>query len=300
MQNQHSTSNQSHGSSSNAEHPSFPGSSQVRKFNFDFPRFDGTNALEWIFNANKFFDYYHIPDLERVSIASMHMDKGAVHWFQMMQRNLPFRSWHDLKRAIEMEFGPSLFDCPRASLFKLTQTGSVGDYYSEFTALANRVHVEPPEALLDCFISGLQPELKRDVLSQCPSTLMRAVSLAKLYEDKYSTSFKPVIAPNISRPYHQPHFAHTPRPPTKPTLPPLLPTPPTKPTPVRRITPAEMQLRREKGLCYWCDEKFSFNHKCPNRHLMLLQAIKDEPAQEENQAQPTDVEVQPIPDQQQP
>ena len=140
MQNQQSTSNQSHGSSSNAEHPSFPGSPQVRKFNFDFPRFDGTNALEWIFNVDKFFDYYHIPDLERVSIASMHVDKGVVPWFQMMQRNLPFRSWHDLKRAIEMEFGPSMFDCPRASLFKLTQTGFVGDYYSECTALANRVH----------------------------------------------------------------------------------------------------------------------------------------------------------------
>ncbi|KAI5405361.1 hypothetical protein KIW84_052223 [Lathyrus oleraceus] len=31
-----------------------------------------------------------------------------------------------------------------------------------------------------------------------------------------------------------------------------------------------MQLRRAKGLCYWCDDKFSFTHKCPNRQLMLL------------------------------
>ncbi|KAI5400552.1 hypothetical protein KIW84_065441 [Lathyrus oleraceus] len=32
-----------------------------------------------------------------------------------------------------------------------------------------------------------------------------------------------------------------------------------------------MQLRREKGLCYYCDEKFSFRHRCPNKHLYLLQ-----------------------------
>jgi len=37
------------------------------------------------------------------------------------------------------------------------------------------------------------------------------------------------------------------------------------------MRPAEMQLRREKGLCYWCDDKFTFNHKCPNRNLMLLE-----------------------------
>ncbi|PNX78745.1 retrotransposon-related protein, partial [Trifolium pratense] len=35
-------------------------------------------------------------------------------------------------------------------------------------------------------------------------------------------------------------------------------------------------MRHEKGLCYWCDEKFSFTHKCPNRQLMLLQCEDDE------------------------
>jgi hypothetical protein len=45
-----------------------------------------------------------------------------------------------------------------------------------------------------------------------------------------------------------------------------------------------MQLRKDKGQCYWCDEKFSFSHRCPNKHLMLLQydptteiAFDDEP-----------------------
>lgn len=30
-------------------------------------------------------------------------------------------------------------------------------------------------------------------------------------------------------------------------------------------------MRREKNLCYFCDEKFSPAHKCPNRQVMLLQ-----------------------------
>jgi hypothetical protein len=56
----------------------------------------------------------------------------------MLQRARPFLSWQDLSRVIELEFGPSEFERPRASLFKLQQTGSVDDYYLEFTALTNR------------------------------------------------------------------------------------------------------------------------------------------------------------------
>jgi len=61
---------------------------------------------------------------------------------------------------------------------------------------------------------------------------------------------------------------------TKPSLPALLPTPSlpsTRPNNTKKISPAKMQLRWEKGLCYFCDDKFTFNHKCPNRHVMMLQ-----------------------------
>lgn len=37
-----------------------------------------------------------------------------------------------------------------------------------------------------------------------------------------------------------------------------------------------MQLHREKGLCYYCDEKFSITHKCPNRHFLLLQVDEED------------------------
>jgi len=79
----------------------------------------------------------------------------AIPLFQMSQRTTQFRSWNQLKRAIEIEFGPSLFKSPRELLFKLQQQGSVTEYCKEFVALANRTNIEPPEVLRDCFISGL-------------------------------------------------------------------------------------------------------------------------------------------------
>ncbi|MCH88512.1 hypothetical protein A2U01_0009401, partial [Trifolium medium] len=49
-----------------------------------------------------------------------------------------------------------------------------------------------------------------------------------------------------------------------------------------------MQLRRDKGLCYFCDEKFSHTHRCPNRRLMMLQ-LSDEDVETIDPDPPEDV-----------
>lgn len=47
-----------------------------------------------------------------------------------------------------------------------------------------------------------------------------------------------------------------------------------KPTPYqpphKRVSNAEMEEMRAKGLCFWCDEKFMFGHKCSGRRLYSL------------------------------
>ncbi|XP_017442721.2 uncharacterized protein LOC108347805 [Vigna angularis] len=255
-------------------HQPFP----TRRMNFDLPRFDSSDALGWIFNVDQYFSFYQIPDEQQIAIAGMHMSGPAIPWFQMQQRTMPFRSWNEMKHAIEIEFGPTLFESPRESLFKLQQHGTVLEYYTEFITLANRTNIEPAEALRDCFISGLRMDIRREVKAQCPTSLMCVVSLAKLYEDKFSSSFKTTPGPN---PYRPPNYKTASNPPLKQplrtSLPPLLPTPPHTTqnqhtaTPIKRLTPAEQQLKRDKGLCYWCDEKFTPHHKCPNKHFMLYQ-----------------------------
>lgn len=157
---------------------------QVRNVKLDFPKFDGKDVLDWIFKAEQFFDYYETPDVDRLTIAAVHLDKDAIPWFQMMQRSQPFQSWQAFTRALELDFGPSVFDRPRANLFKLHQSGSVNEYYLEFTALANRVYGLSSDALLDCFISGLQSDLKHEVMVQSPNSILKAVAIAKLFEEK--------------------------------------------------------------------------------------------------------------------
>lgn len=101
---------------------------QVRNIKLDFPRFDGSEILNWIFKAEQFFDYYATPDNHRLTIAAVHMEKDVVPWFQMISRNQPFQSWNMFTRALEMEFGSSPYESPRPALFKLAQTTTVADY----------------------------------------------------------------------------------------------------------------------------------------------------------------------------
>ena len=67
----------------------------------------------------------------------------------MMQHTIPFTSWQAVTRALEIEFGPSIFDCPRASLFKLVQSSFVNDYYLKFMSFSNKLYGISAETLLD-------------------------------------------------------------------------------------------------------------------------------------------------------
>ena len=44
--------------------------------------------------------------------------------------------------------------------------------------------------------------------------------------------------------------------------------------PIKRLTPAQMDERRKRGLCYNCDEKWGVGHKCKNAKLFLLEGIE--------------------------
>lgn len=63
------------------------------------------------------------------------------------------------------------------------------------------------------------------------------------------------------------------RTPSAPSVPPLLPTPACNPSPsipFKRLTPEELAVRREKGLCFHCDEKYSRGHKCASSLFLLV------------------------------
>ncbi|XP_077250240.1 uncharacterized protein LOC143889774 [Tasmannia lanceolata] len=229
----------------------------MRPMRLDVPKFDGTDAAGWIFKAEQFFAFHNTPNDQRLLISSFHMEGHALSWFQWMYSNGFLKTWNGFLEALSARFGPSPYEDYKGALSKLLQTTTVLAYQAPFENLAHKVTGLSESFLLSFFISGLKPEIKRDLLIAKPQSLLQAMSLGRLQEDKFN---------DLRKTIQNPWFKHS-------AGPGLLPTP--APTihkivsssgspqlPVKKLTPNELKLRKEKGLSYNCDEKYIPGHKC--------------------------------------
>lgn len=100
------------------------------------------------------------------------------------------------------------------------QSGSLTDYQHMFEQLSNRSLGVPEHVLISCFVSGLRQDLRREVQVYKPQTLVQAMGLARLFEDKIAeVKIHWRAGSDFSK---QERVVSNSRP---PSLPPLLPTP---------------------------------------------------------------------------
>lgn len=194
-----------------------------------------------------------------------------------MNKNQLLVTWKDFLSAVEKRFGPSEYEDSFGKLSKLTQQNSLGQYQHQFEHLANKSLGVPEHVLISCFVSRLQSELRKEIQVYRPQALVQATGLARLFDDNQAKGRDEGYRGSK---FHGPDRSSS--------LPPLLPTPPpehlprplkiTAPFPnnshptviIKRLSPSEMAARREKGLCYNCDEKFSPAHKCKGRMFFFM------------------------------
>lgn len=91
------------------------------------------------------------------------MERPTLSWYQWMTRNGFFTMWPAMLQALESRFAPSFYNDPHSAFFKLCQRGTINKYLTEFKCLANRIVSLALPFLLNCFISGLNLELRREV-----------------------------------------------------------------------------------------------------------------------------------------
>lgn len=197
------------------------------------------------------------------------MEGRTLAWFQWMTRNGQFASLPVYLQALQTCFAPSQYEDPTGALFKLTQCSTVNTYLSEFEDLANRIIGLPPPFLLNCFISGLASEIRREVQALQPLTLVQATGLARLQEEKFVDHYRSFCSRTLPSPSST--ISSCPSS-ISSTPPPLLLTPlkPPSSLPVKRLSPEELASRRECGLCFKFNEKFHRGHKCASKAFLLI------------------------------
>lgn len=120
-----------------------------------------------------------------------------------------------------------------------------------------------------------------------PRTLSHAYKSARMHEAYLEAMRQPVQNSNQPRRYGDQNFQ---------SKPPFLPTPSsytnattTRGTNRRTLSAEEMNEKRSKGLCYFCNEKYVFGHKCKNLKQLYLIEVEEheevESAQEKEAAQ---------------
>nr|DAD39879.1 TPA_asm: hypothetical protein HUJ06_014202 [Nelumbo nucifera] len=134
----------------------------------------------------------------------------------------------------------------------------------------------------ECFISELKDGLRADVRVQNPQNLSTAIGLARTYELKAQE-----VRRSINTTFHS-SVRNSNNQWSNSNLNGSKSTNPERILPIRKLSPTELQKRREQGLCYNCDEKYTMGHKCKKLFFIELEE-DDEGTTEEEYVEETPV-----------
>jgi hypothetical protein len=125
------------------------------------------------------------------------------------------------------------------------------------------------KALIGTFLGGLKADISADVRKFKPRTLRETIELARMREDELAHSKKSPFAETYrynSKPAWGSNTTTTVSSSSKNSA---LPA-------VKKISWEEMQKRREKGLCFNCNERYIPGHRCAVPHVFIIEADPEE------------------------
>ncbi|KAL0313371.1 UNVERIFIED_CONTAM: Retrovirus-related Pol polyprotein from transposon.6 [Sesamum radiatum] len=264
----------------------------------EFLKFDGEEPRSWIRKCIRYFHIVHtIPEDQKVSLASVHLDGKAELWYQGLTESRGMLTWPRFMQAVYERIDSNDPGMILGEFTRLQQhlTDTVERYMEKFEELKSHVMIYnsdfPESFYITCFVNGLRQDIRGPVLASRPEKLHQAMTIAKHQQDMVEGILK--RANNNSKTWQNNKAFTTPKSnraytPIKPTYTPHKSTP-LSPSfhpktiefsqPNRKIlTHAEMQERRSKNLCYNCDEIYKPGHKC--KHKALYCIISEDAAME--------------------
>lgn len=259
-----------------------------RNLRLDFPHFNGDNPRNWLRKCHRFFMVNPMAEHEKVILASMHLEGKAEYWYVDYVEGREHMGWNMFVAMVMDRFEEEERENLVGDFNKLKQDGSVESYKIQFEQLKafvlqnNRGLTE--DYFVKSFLSGLKDEIRSMVMMMRPLTVNQAVHSAKMQERSMNqlnkgmrTKFRSATSnlkgfkPNTE--YVSKVGNYEPRSSSS-----------------RRFTPEEIEERKKKGLCFHCDEKYIYGHKC--KRLFNIEGAEIDEETEENEAEPDQTEPQ--------
>lgn len=244
----------------------------------EMPIFKGQHPDSWVYRAKQFFEIHELTKEEKIKVAVIGFDHDSVDWYRWSHNQSPIESWAELKKRMFARFRSSKEGSLTRRFLAIKQEGTYLDYRKLFECFSAPIPDISESVLEGTFINGLDPKLKAKVESRNPIGLDAAMREAQALDDEMC-ALKEIESGDGSRTtkgggksggldktgsgnYYRPNTTKIQildknRAPRREGV-------------TRRLSDVEVREKREKGLCFKCDEKYSPKHQCKTQEKREL------------------------------
>ncbi|KAL4334964.1 hypothetical protein GQ457_07G040680 [Hibiscus cannabinus] len=215
------------------------------------PSFDGSNFRDWWSKLEQFFLAEEVSEDDKVKVVMLQLEGKALQWHHFVVRNIGGMeklNWDTYLKLMKDRFAPDGIEDPMGELVTLQQTSSVDQYYADFIIFSDPKKgyssMVKPQSINLPFTPTWPSNFSK---LGSPSTAVKSNSGARTFSPSGRNSF-----------------------PSSSTIPsPKKAFPATSNGP-GKLTAAELEEKKRKGLCFWCPAKYTPGHKCTRSQLYQL------------------------------
>ncbi|KAL4025181.1 hypothetical protein IC575_013559 [Cucumis melo] len=273
------------------------GASDRNKFKkIEMPVFTGEDPDSWLFRAERYFQIHKLTDSEKMLVSTISFDGPALNWFRSQEERDKFTSWSNMKERLLIRFRSNKDGTLSGQFLRIKQEGTVEEYINLFDKMVAPVNDLPERVILDTFMNGLLPWVRSEVFFCRPKSLAEMMEAAQMVENReiarveakmsgYSggklTANNNVVGKTSTGAVAGDNNNNTVFPIRTITLRSSVPNENRREGTYKRLPDAEFQARKERGLCFRCNEKYSADHKCRLREqrelrMFVVTAERDE------------------------
>lgn len=234
-----------------------------------------------MYRAEHFFEIHKLTEEEKIKVAIISFDHNSVDWYRWSHNQSPIESWAELERRMFVRFRSSREGSLTRRFLAIKQEGTYAEYRKMFERFSAPIPEMSESILEGTFINGLDPKLKAKVESRNPVGLEATMREAQAIDDEMSAlreidngeAQMAAKGEGKSGGSDKAGQGNNYRPNTTKIQLPERNRAPQRDWGTRRLTDAEICEKRECGLCFKCEEKYSPKHRGKAREKRELQLL---------------------------
>jgi hypothetical protein len=210
---------------------------------------------------------------EKLDAAVIALEDKAFYWFVWREEQTASRTWDEFKLSLIRRFQPGIIQNPLGPLLNLKQKGTVMEFREQFETLVAPIRREERVMLDSIFLNGLKEEIQAELKLYDCRDLAEIMDHALLLEEKNDALMKRGAGGKEKGEwkdrggtvkFRDPgDFGGAKRDSDRRV------TVGGDKFKGKRLSPAELEERHKKGLCFKCGDKWGRDHTCKFKQMSL-------------------------------